>query len=90
MSEPQPIYREWFIEAAPAEARIRCRFQRRGKQVEHYTVQLEIFHLEDWHPIVRYDNAHGFSHRDVLHVDGTQDKTPIHVGDLNESFTLCD
>jgi hypothetical protein len=37
--------------------------------------------------VVRYDNAHGFCHRDTLHPDGTQDKTPVFVGDVNATFT---
>jgi hypothetical protein len=52
-------------------------------------VQLEISHGESWQPIVRYDNAHGFCHRDTLHADGSQDKTRVFVGDLNETFTYA-
>ncbi len=89
MSESPRIERNWFIEVAQQEARIRCWFQRRGIQVEQFTVQLEILHLENWWPVVRYDNAHGFCHRDTLHPDGAQDKTPISVGDLNETFTYA-
>ena len=54
-----------------------------------FTVQLEIMHEERWHPTVRYDNAHGFCHRDTLHPDGSQDKTRIFVGDVNETFTFA-
>ena len=79
--------REWFIHVAPQEARIRCAYQRRGQRVEQFTVQLEILHLGDWRPVVRYDNAHGFCHRDTLHPDGSQDKTRVFVGDVNETFT---
>ena len=39
--------------------------------------------------MVRYDNAHGFSHRDTMHPDETQDKTRILVGDLNETFSYA-
>jgi hypothetical protein len=38
---------------------------------------------------MRYDNAHGFCHRDCLHPDGTQDKTRIYVGDVNETFSYA-
>ena len=40
-----------------------------------------------WQPILRYDNAHGFCHRDTLHADGTQDKTPVYYGSANQTFT---
>jgi hypothetical protein len=87
MSGVRPTGRAWFIQVAPEEARIRCTYQRRGKQVEQFTVQLEIKVGEAWRPVSRYDNAHGFCHRDDLHPDGTQEKTPVFVGDVNETFT---
>lgn len=46
-------------------------------------------HAAVWIPVVRYDNAHGFCHRDTLHADGSQDKTAIYSGDANENFTLA-
>jgi hypothetical protein len=54
-----------------------------------FTVQLEVLHQGKWTPIVRYDNAHGFCHRDTLHPDGSQDKTRVFVGDVNETFTYA-
>jgi hypothetical protein len=55
--------------------------------VEQFTVQLEIWHATGWLAVVRYDNAHGFCHRDTLHPAGTQEKTRIFVGDVNATFT---
>ncbi len=89
MAEAQATSRHWFVEVAPGDARIRCAFQRRGKQIEQFTVQLEIHRLGNWHPVVRYDNAHGFCHRDTLHPDGSQEKTAVFVGDLNATFTYA-
>ena len=54
-----------------------------------FTVQLEILYQEAWRPVVRYDNAHGICHRDTLNLDGTQDKTGVYVGDVNETFTFA-
>jgi 2-hydroxy-3-keto-5-methylthiopentenyl-1-phosphate phosphatase len=48
---------------------------------------LEIHHQGNWQPVVRYDNAHGFCHCDVIHPDGAQDKTPLFIGDANDTFT---
>ncbi len=39
--------------------------------------------------MVRYDNAHGFCHRDTLHPDGSQDKVGALVGDANQAFTFA-
>jgi hypothetical protein len=83
------ISRVWVQEILPEEVRMRCSYKRRGKRITQYTVQLEI-HLQDaWQPVVRYDNAHGFCHRDTIHPDGTQDKTTLFVGDANDNFTLA-
>ncbi|HZV07200.1 MAG TPA: hypothetical protein VE999_19110 [Gemmataceae bacterium] len=89
MSGEQLTSRFWFVDLAVDEARLRCSFQRQGKRVVRFTVQLEIFHQDQWRPIVRYDNAHGFCHRDTLHPDGTQDKTGVYIGDVNETFTFA-
>jgi len=89
MSGPRPVERTWLVRVAPGEAHIRCIFVRSGRRVLRFTVQLEIEHGGYWLPIVRYDNAHGFCHRDDLHPDGSQDKTPIFVGDNNQTFTYA-
>jgi hypothetical protein len=81
--------RTWIQEILPDEVRLRCSYKRRGKRILLYKVQVEIKHGGRWKPVVRYDNAHGFCHRDILHPDGTQDKTPTFVGDANATFTLA-
>jgi hypothetical protein len=48
-------------------------------------LQLEVWYQGEWVPVVRYDNAHGFCHRDALHPDGSQDKTGVFVGDVNQT-----
>lgn len=87
MAAQQVIEREWILAVVFDEVQIRCRYQRLGNQLHHYTVQLELQQGGTWQPIVRYDNAHGFCHCDVLHADGEQDKTPIYRGDANVNFT---
>lgn len=79
--------RTWLIRVAPQAAQIRCSFQRIKNRVVRFIVQLEILHEGNWVPVVRYDNAHGFCHRDTLHPDGSQDKTSVAVGNLNQTFT---
>ena len=89
MGELQPVKRHWFVELAANEARLRCSYVRRGKTVERFTTQLEIRVGDQWIAVVRYDNAHGFCHRDAIHPDGTQDKTRVFVGDVNATFTFA-
>jgi hypothetical protein len=38
--------------------------------VTAFTVQLETYVDGHWHPVVRYDSAHGHPHRDLLDWDG--------------------
>src|SRR5262245_43240833 len=87
MEGAKPVERTWLVRVAPGEVHLRSTFQRVKSRVVRFTVQLEIFQQEGWTPVVRYDNAHGFCHRDTLHPDGSQDKTRVFVGDVNETFT---
>jgi len=87
MADADIVDRSWIADFVPDEVRIRCWYRRRRRRIVQYTVQLEIRHAERWQPVVRYDNAHGFCHRDTLHADGTQDKTPVYYGSANETFT---
>ena len=45
--------------------RLYCRTER--DLVVVFRVQYEAFIQGEWRPIVRYDAAHGFPHRDLLH-----------------------
>ena len=89
MTAPKLIRREWTEDLLAGSVRLRCTYQRHGKQVLRFTVQLEALCGERWCPVVRYDNAHGFSHRDTIHADGTQEKTALFVGDVNATFTYA-
>ena len=48
-------------------------------------IQLELRLDGEWRPVVRYDNAHDFAHRDVLDPKGNQvGKSPLKLGSLAE------
>jgi len=81
------VERRWIEDLLVDEVRLRCSYRRQGKQILQFTVQLEVYCRGVWQSVVRYDNAHGFCHRDVLDPDGSQDKTRVFVGDLNATFT---
>jgi hypothetical protein len=54
----------------------RCRYRHvweRGKMIE-FCIQYEALIAGRWHPVVRYDSAHGEPHRDVLRPNGTEIK----------------
>jgi hypothetical protein len=87
MTDAEVTIRSWMVDIVPDEVRLRCSYHRRRKRIVHYTVQLEIQRSRQWHAVVRYDNAHGFCHRDTIHADGTQEKTAVYYGNANETFT---
>jgi hypothetical protein len=49
---------------------IRYRFNTQGGNVTHFTVQYETTIDDRRVPVVRYDNAHGFAHRDLMNRRG--------------------
>jgi hypothetical protein len=89
MGAPRTVERRWIEDLLPGEVQLRCFYRRSGKTLDQFTVQLELIDKGTWSPIVRYDNAHGFCHRDTVHADGTQEKLAIYWGDLNQTFTYA-
>jgi len=61
----------------------------RGRIV-FFRVQLETLVGEKWMPVVRYDTAHGFVHRDLLDKRGHAIKTPLFNQDLNDALTFAE
>ena len=78
--------REFLIYLDP-ETRL-CRYRHyhssNGKEIVEFRIQLEILVDEEWHPVVRYDTAHGKPHRDILHPNGDQTK------DWFEGYSVAD
>ena len=59
-------------------------------RIVSFVVQLEIRIGDQWVPVVRYDTAHGFAHRDILHANGSVTKTPLFVVDYSEALTYAE
>jgi hypothetical protein len=51
---------------------------------------LEIYVKNKWKPIVRYDTAHGFAHKDIIYANGTKEKIPLYISDFKEALTFSD
>jgi hypothetical protein len=59
-------------------------------------VQLEVRKAVAWRPVVRYDNSHGFAHKDIYSPDGSVVKEGLDLGvdtaltygdwDINENW----
>jgi len=55
-----------------------------------FVVQYEVLIMEEWKPIVRYDTAHGFAHKDLINPDGSKEKIFLGTADLDEVLSLAD
>lgn len=54
-----------------------------------FGVRYEALISEQWQPIVRYDTAHGFAHKDVMKADGKTIKYPLFFETYNLAFTFA-
>lgn len=48
-----------------------CHFSKEGK-IKKFSIQYEAYIKGRWRPIVRYDTAHGFAHKDLIYPDGSK------------------
>ena len=55
-----------------------------------FRVQYETRIGKQWHPVVRYDTAHGFDHRDLLDIMGRVKKTPLFNQDYNDALSFAE
>jgi hypothetical protein len=80
---------EFLIQLGPAD-RFRERHVRSRKKIVSFTVQYETFWQGRWLPVVRYDTAHGFAHRDLYDLQGTIVKTPLLILNYNQALTFAE
>ena len=77
-----------FLVPLDLNARMRVRHSVEKGRVKAFTVQLEVLLADRWMPVVRYDTAHDFAHRDLYTKDGKQVKTPLGM-DFNQARTFA-
>lgn len=78
----------WIQDFETGVDRLRVHFTTdRGRVQEILVLQYEAFIDGKWRPVVRFDEAHGFFHRDVMSPAGKQQKTPLFVTDKNEAVS---
>ncbi len=68
---------------------LRVRFDLEHGQVLSFVVQLECLFADRWTPVIRYDTAHGFAHRDKMYPDKQTEKTEIHVQSYKEGLNFA-
>lgn len=82
------IETEYIIDLSPdGQNRYRHSHCSEGKTIVKFRVQYEAFIEGAWHAIVRYDSAHGFAHRDLIHPDGTETKISLRRLDFASALT---
>jgi hypothetical protein len=64
-------------------------FELEQNKVLNFVVQLECRMNGKWRPVVRYDTAHGFAHRDVLHPSSETEKTEMTIENYNDALTFA-
>ena len=69
--------------------RLRVKATKNRGRIVSFVVQYEAFIRGRWRAVVRYDTAHRFAHRDVLHPDGSAQKQPLNFPSLNLAFTFA-
>jgi hypothetical protein len=69
--------------------RLRVKAIKNKGRIVSFVVQYEAFIQGRWRAIVRYDTAHRFAHRDILHPGDDVDKQPLNFPSLNLAFTFA-
>jgi len=80
---------EFVIQLAFAD-RVREHHVRNRGKIISFTVQYETLWRGDWLPVVRYDTAHGFAHRDLYNARGRSMKIPLFVRDYNQALSFAE
>ena len=68
---------------------LRVRFDLERGEILYFVVQLECWINDRWIPVVRYDTAHGFAHRDKMHPRKETEKTEIPVRNYKEGLNFA-
>jgi hypothetical protein len=80
---------EYVIRLGKAD-RYRHQHTREKAGIVQFSVQLETLVENRWCPVVRYDTAHGFAHRDLFNRKGEVTKTPVFIRDYNDALTFAE
>ena len=69
--------------------RLRVSAQKDKGIILEFIVQYEALISDEWQPIVRYDTAHGFAHKDIMKANGEIIKQPLFFETYNLAFTFA-
>jgi len=72
------------------DGRRRTRHLREHNNIIEFVVQYELNIGNKWYPVVRYDTAHGFAHKDILTYTGNVGKESLPFDDFNLALTFAE
>jgi hypothetical protein len=72
------------------EERLRMIIRTEKGKVIDLVVQYETQIKTHWKPVVRYDCAHGFFHRDIMSPDGSKEKKSLAIHDLDTALDYAE
>ena len=71
------------------EDRLRVRAIKIRGRIVSFVVQYEALISGEWRAVVRYDTAHGFTHKDIIRANGEVIKQPLFFETYNLAFTFA-
>lgn len=74
---------------AEATDRLRVYAQKEKGEILEFVIQYETMISGVWQPVVRYDTAHGFAHKDMLRPNGKSIKQPLFFETYNLALTFA-
>lgn len=80
---------EYVLRIGPSD-RYRHLHIQQGRKIAFFRVQYKTRIGDRWYPVVRYDTAHGFAHRNLLNIHGDIRKTPLFNQDYNDALTFAE
>jgi hypothetical protein len=81
---------EYLFYLSPEETdRLRVISRKDKSEILEFVAQYEALISEEWRPVVRYDTAHGFAHRDIIKANGEVQKQPLFFETFNLAFTFA-
>lgn len=69
--------------------RVEVRFETVGRDVTHFSVQYLAEFESTWHPVVRFDTAHGAPHMDVMWPTGNRETRDLKGLDNRDALTYA-
>jgi hypothetical protein len=79
-----------YVTPLGRDGRRRTRHIRVKNNIIEFIVQYELKIKDEWYPVVRYDTAHGFAHKDIVPYKGEAQKETLPFNDYNLALTFAE